>query len=448
MGNYNRILLGIEELDYLLDPGLIKGSVILIAGHPGVGKTTFASQIIYNQVKLFNRKALMISFTETKNDFYTYMEALGFNFKKYEEEGKFRFLSLLTISEIELVNKTIEAIMNLKEEYRPNVVVIDGFTALTKIMKSSQLRAFLHSTLIPILKELDLSLLISDLPIGSENVGHGVEEFIVDAVILMKLVRNGIVYERIMEFRKTRGSPLRTIMVPYVIKRCIGIKPLITILPRKENIKYDKLDLGLPEELMGRVPYNAQILITGVSGSGKSALAMHIACSLARKNLKIAYISLNETRETTINRLRSLGYSDIEGKIDVKTIDIYTYTMSETIYEILEFIKNKDFDTIIIDDIRVLEKLGIENIFWRELVKIITILRKAGITGIYIYTSRYPEEDIPIDTFIDIILILLRKILNNEIKTSLIVWKNRFKPLSHQIVDFYIENGKGVKIGK
>ncbi len=447
MSSSNRVLLGIKELDQLLKPGLVKGSVVLIAGHPGVGKTTFAAQVVRNHIELYNRKALMISFAENKEDFYTYMNTLGFNFKDYEKTGKFKFISLLTISDIDLTNKIVEALMEFIEEYTPNIVVIDGFTALVKIMRPSQLRAFLHSTLIPILKEnSDLSLLISDLPIGGEIVGYGIEEFIVDVVILMKLVKNGPVYERIMEFRKARGAPLRNITVPYVIKPNIGIKPLLVILDKKKQARYVKFNMGLPEEPIGEIPCNTQLLITGPSGAGKSVLVAHITSMLAKNGCRIAYISLDETSEMVVNRFASLGYKDVYEMISVKTIDVNMYTLSETVYEIFKFIEEEQPDVVVIDGIRVLQKLSNEELFWRELVRITTTLRKMNIMGIYVYTGSYPEEKIPIDTLVDIIVIARHEIRDNKVERTIIIWKNRFGPTPSERMRVIIEYGKGIKI--
>ena len=120
----NRIVLGIDELDYILKPGLMKNAILLIAGHPGVGKTTFAAQIIYNSIVKHGKKAVYLSFAETREDFYRYMETIGFNFERLEEEGKFKFISLLTVSDINLIDKTVEALMEIFDTFKPDRICL------------------------------------------------------------------------------------------------------------------------------------------------------------------------------------------------------------------------------------------------------------------------------------------------------------------------------------
>ena len=46
--NFKRILTGIREADQVLGSGLVPGSVVLLAGDPGIGKSTLALQILSN----------------------------------------------------------------------------------------------------------------------------------------------------------------------------------------------------------------------------------------------------------------------------------------------------------------------------------------------------------------------------------------------------------------
>ena len=46
--NFARISSGIKELDVVLGGGIVKGSLILIGGEPGVGKSTLLSEIAGN----------------------------------------------------------------------------------------------------------------------------------------------------------------------------------------------------------------------------------------------------------------------------------------------------------------------------------------------------------------------------------------------------------------
>ncbi len=50
-GNYNRISSGIKELDRVLGGGIVQGSLVLISGEPGIGKSTLILQAVNNIAK-------------------------------------------------------------------------------------------------------------------------------------------------------------------------------------------------------------------------------------------------------------------------------------------------------------------------------------------------------------------------------------------------------------
>jgi DNA repair protein RadA/Sms len=58
-----RVVTGIDELDRLLGGGMVKGSVILLGGEPGIGKSTLALQLA---MKLVNRTVLYVSGEESQ----------------------------------------------------------------------------------------------------------------------------------------------------------------------------------------------------------------------------------------------------------------------------------------------------------------------------------------------------------------------------------------------
>ena len=50
----NRIALGLEEIDRLLGGGIVKGSLVLIGGEPGIGKSTLSLQTWRRQFQLLH----------------------------------------------------------------------------------------------------------------------------------------------------------------------------------------------------------------------------------------------------------------------------------------------------------------------------------------------------------------------------------------------------------
>ncbi len=101
-----RIQSGIKEADRVLGGGLLPGSLILLGGNPGVGKSTLALQILHG----INHKSLYVSAEES------------------EEQIAMRARRLDLVSDhLELSgNTSIESILNHISILKPEVVVVDS----------------------------------------------------------------------------------------------------------------------------------------------------------------------------------------------------------------------------------------------------------------------------------------------------------------------------------
>lgn len=115
----NRISSGMEETDRILGGGIVPGSVILLGGEPGVGKSTLALQLA---MKLDNKKILYVSGEESGEQLKLRAARLG-----YDNE------SCYVYSETSL-----EAIINSAENIKPQIIIIDSIqTISTSTLESS-----------------------------------------------------------------------------------------------------------------------------------------------------------------------------------------------------------------------------------------------------------------------------------------------------------------------
>ncbi len=113
-GITSRLSSGFEELDRVLGGGFVKGQVVLLAGEPGVGKSTLLLQVALNVSK--QKKVLYVSVEESLTQIYSRYKRLGGKGAKND----------LMFSE-ELVT---EKIVNLLEKEHPTLCIIDSIQAL------------------------------------------------------------------------------------------------------------------------------------------------------------------------------------------------------------------------------------------------------------------------------------------------------------------------------
>ena len=94
-----------------------KGSLILVAGNPGTGKTVFSAQFLYREAVELGEKGVYVSFAEGKKNFIGYMRGFGMDFERLEREGKVKILDLVTVKSeaaSDLLNYIVEEALSLK----------------------------------------------------------------------------------------------------------------------------------------------------------------------------------------------------------------------------------------------------------------------------------------------------------------------------------------------
>lgn len=116
----DRILTGIEELDRVLGGGIVPGSVILVGGDPGIGKSTLLLQAIDGISR--NRKVLYVSGEESPKQIKLRGMRIGVTSKD---------LIILSETSLDLILQSID-------EIKPKVLVIDSIqTVFTSDLPSA-----------------------------------------------------------------------------------------------------------------------------------------------------------------------------------------------------------------------------------------------------------------------------------------------------------------------
>ena len=112
-GDETRYKTGMGELDRVLGGGIVKGSLILVGGDPGIGKSTLLLQICEKVGE--ERKILYVSGEESESQIKIRAERLGVTTEN---------LYLVTETDVELILESIN-------ELKPDIVIIDSIQTMT-----------------------------------------------------------------------------------------------------------------------------------------------------------------------------------------------------------------------------------------------------------------------------------------------------------------------------
>ena len=208
MPERERVPTGVEGVDKMLDGGLIAGSIALVQGAPGTGKTTLGMEYLYHGVVDRDEAGLMVTFEQFPHTLYRDALAHGWNLRELEQAGKLRvvftspqvFLSSLQ-SPISPINSAIRD-MNVKR------AVVDSVTQFQMLSREPvELRAY-HNHLINGLRREGITSLLLSEGASADFVrsDRGRLAFVVDSVIMLRYVEIDSVMQRAIAVLKTRGS--------------------------------------------------------------------------------------------------------------------------------------------------------------------------------------------------------------------------------------------------
>lgn len=169
----------ISELDRVLGKGLVSGSIILLSGEPGIGKSTLALQLAQS-VARNQRTVLYITGEESMGQVHMRSKRLGENAPQ-----------LLVYSETNLVE-----ILKAVKKYRPDVIILDSIQVVyhpdipSAVGSIHQVRQCAND-LIQVLKDANaVGIIIGHITKDGTLAGPKVLEHLVDCILFFEGERN------------------------------------------------------------------------------------------------------------------------------------------------------------------------------------------------------------------------------------------------------------------
>jgi circadian clock protein KaiC len=209
---------GIEGLDNILNGGIPRGNMVLIAGSVGTGKTTLSLEFLVRGAERGER-SLFLSVTEASEKLIQNLSTFEFFRQDLIQNGSLVFVDVptlydrlglyreeMTADEIDILIRTIR---DLVAELGAQRLVLDSLTSVCyRIRRDERIRDFMLK-LSQVLNEAGCtSILVSEIgPQPGRYSLHGVEEAIVDGVILLGNTRRQGDILRVLQLIKMRGTP-------------------------------------------------------------------------------------------------------------------------------------------------------------------------------------------------------------------------------------------------
>lgn len=214
-----RVSTGVSNFDSLIEGGFEKGSVNLIVGGSGSGKTIFATQFMIEGMKK-GEKCLYVTFQEKKDSFFKNMKSFGWDLESYAKKDLFTFLEY-TPEKVKLMLEegggSIESIILTKKIDR---LVIDSLTSFALLFTDDLARRESTLSLFNMIRSWNCTSLITldEEPSLKEKSETQKFEFESDSTTLIYHSRMGSERKRCLEVIKMRGTSHSNKVFPLLIE--------------------------------------------------------------------------------------------------------------------------------------------------------------------------------------------------------------------------------------
>lgn len=312
---------GVPHLDEILGGGLPEGSLVLIVGLPGSGKTTLASQIALHAARTGKTALILTALSESTNKLIAHLRAFSF-FDSNLIGGPVQFLSLQGVLSQGL-QVTSEAIVAEARRVKADIVLLDGFRGMRSVDADPQsAREFLY-TVGTTLSALGAMTLITSETDPRDPTFYP-ESTTADVIIGLYYQLRGVRHFRGIEVIKARAAaPLPGLHALTLGSDGASVYPQFEERVAADVMGNDAQTQGaaaggahavpssssqrarfdIPEldtMLRGGIPSGSCTLLAGSLGTGKTLLAAYFALAGIRAGERVVFLGFRESYDQFI----------------------------------------------------------------------------------------------------------------------------------------------------
>jgi circadian clock protein KaiC len=316
----DRVPTGIPELDEILAGGMPAGSLAVLAGPPGTGKTILAQQLAFTAADRDRPSLYYTTLSESHMKLRRHLS--GFQF--FDEQKLDTSVHFLHVTEMLQggpsgngeVRRGVETffgeVLQRAFDLRPAVIVIDSFKALHHFVDPRRMREAVFDLASKVSHTGALLLLVGEYT--ETEILTDPEFAVADAILEVAHDVGGPVDRRYLRVRKLRGSA--SLMGKHAFRisdRGYELYPRIeSLAPRPPAVGGGRRHFDnsvLDAMTSGGLPPGEATLIMGPSGAGKTVLSSEWISAGLAVGERCLFVSFEESQEQLHAKARSFGWN-------------------------------------------------------------------------------------------------------------------------------------------
>lgn len=458
----DKIPTGIRALDEILNGGLTRYSVNVIAGPPGTGKTILAQQIVFQNAQDDQRAPYLVTVSEPTVKMLRYSQRFSF----FDRERVGEQVIYLDIGSI-LLEKGLEEVTRQVEEftrtYTPTIMAIDSFKAIHEMTEAApRLREFAYRLAVQLTAWETTVLLVGEYT--RQTINEAPIFAIADGIILLDQESRGMQTYRYLEVLKMRGDdylagkhPFR--ITPDGLRVFPRVKTPDHLEPYPPTMDEQRVSLGingLDSMAQGGVIHGTSTLVAGSAGTGKTLLCLHFLLEGINKGEPGLLVTFQETPIMLQRFAKGFGWDlasfQEQGLLHILYNSPVELGVDEHTHLIEQAIDGSNARRVALDSLKDIELATPDKVRYKDYVySLVNSFRKRGITSML--TSEIPEifgsfivSEYGISFVSDNVILLRYVELGGHIARAVSMLKMRGSNHDKGVREYRIESEGGIQI--
>ncbi len=470
MAERDLVKTGIGGLDDILTGGIPRGNVILLEGAIGTGKTTTGVEFVYRGASQFGEPGIVVLFEVSPEKLIRDAAWFGWDLPALERANRLKIIFTTRQVFRQELQQADSLLLDEAAKIGARRIFVDGIAGVVGGIGGQEPRETFHVLVEGLSREnltavlaLEASAVNGDKPTGLP------EESIADTVIRLRMEEVSRATVRSIEIVKSRGHDFQMGRHSFRIRDGHGIQVYRRVqAPRKASrdraAAFDPTTRvstgvdGLDEIVNGGYFLGSTTVVAGISGVGKSVMALQYIAEGARRGEKSLMLTLDEQVPQVMRNASSVGI-ELQPWIDQGLVRVHydppqEIEVDQHFHEIERIVTEFEPKRVVLDSLSTYgSNMGTQGRVFRDFFHaLVALMKEHQIAAIYNHEN--PEMlgmssmmgDFAMSSLVDNIVLMNWIETGDAFRLGLTVAKMRANPTTRVTHECEVLSGKGMRV--